>query len=163
MSGKNQSSLAELAKQVDEVLRTYEKSLGINNINPQIPAEQYLTMSQEDIGLMSAEGCGIASVVLAQYSFYLQRSLNVETRRVSWAVAMMERQIAPMMKNYQASSAPERRMMAIKDNEFALSCEKLRTEAQARVDQINYLSAKIDALSYRFADLQQTKRTKNGS
>ena len=162
MSGKNQSSLAELSKQVDDVIREYEKSLGIKNINPEIPAEKYLTMPQDEISRLKAEGCGEASVILAQYAFYLQRSLNVETRRVNWAQSMIERSIAPIMKNYSASSAPERRMMAIKDNEFAMNCERLRVEAQARVDQINYLSAKVDALSYRFADLQQTKRLKNG-
>ncbi len=158
MSGKNALPLADLTKQVDEVLRTYEKSLGINEINPQIPAEKFLTMSQDDISSLTAEGCGEASIILAQYAFYLQRALNVEVRRTSWATAMIDRTIAPVMKNYNASSASERRMMAIKDNEFAFSCERLRTEAQARVDQINYLSAKVDALSYRFADLQQTKR-----
>jgi hypothetical protein len=160
MSGKN--SLSDLAKQVDEVLREYEKGLGIKNVSPDIPAEKYLTMSQDEVSRMSAEQCGEASIVLAQYSFYLQRSFNVEIRRVNWAQAMIDRYIAPIMKNYTASSASERKMMAIKDNEFALSCERLRTEAQARVDQINYLSAKVDALSYRFADLQQTKRMKNG-
>lgn len=163
MSGNKGSSLADLSRQVDEVIREYEKSLGINNVNPNIPAEKYLTLPQEDMASMTAEECGEASIILAQYAFYLQRSLNVETRRVGWSQSMIERSIAPLMKNYNASSAGERRMMAIKDNEFALSCEKLRTEAQARVDQINYLSAKVDALSYRFADLQQTKRLKNGS
>jgi hypothetical protein len=162
MSGKNTLALSELSSKVDELLREYEKSLGITVVNPQIPAEKYLTMSQEEISSMSAEACGEASIILAQYSFYVQRALNIEVRRVNWSVSMIDRTIAPLMKNYNASSASERRMMAIKDNEFAFQCEKLRVEAQARVDQINYLSAKIDALSYRFADLQQTKRMKNG-
>lgn len=160
MSGKNASPLAELAKQVDTLLLEYESSLGIVNKNPDIAAEQYLTMSQDGIAALTAEGCGVASVVLAQYAFYLQRSLNNEVRRVNWASALIDRTIAPIMKNYNASSAAERRMMAIKDNEFAFSCERLRVEAQARVDQINYLSAKVDALSYRFSELQQTKRLK---
>jgi hypothetical protein len=160
MNGKKLSSANELHEKVNELLREYEKKLGIVNDNPQIPAEKYLTMSQEEISCMTAEQCGEASIILAQFAFYLQKALNTQVRTVSWVQSMIDRTIAPLMRNYQASSAPERRMMAIKDNEFALSCEKLRTEAQARVDQINYLSAKIDALSYRFADLQQTKRNK---
>lgn len=161
MSGKN-TSLAEMTAKIEELIREYESGLGIKNTNPQIPAEKYLTMSQDEIACLTAEGCGEASIVLAQYAFYLQRALNVEVRRTSWATSMIERTIGPLMKNYQGSSAPERRIMAIKDNEFAMACERFRVEAQTRVDQINYLSAKVDALSYRFADLQQTKRLKNG-
>lgn len=157
---KNPNTIKELSEKLEVLLIEYEQGLGIKNTNPQIPAEKYLTISQEEIAKMTAEMCGEASVILAQYAFYLQRSLNIEIGRVGWATAQIERTIAPVMKNYNASSAPERRMLAIKDNEYAMSAERLRMFAQTRVDRINYLSSKIDALSYRFADLQQTKRGK---
>lgn len=165
MSGEAKStksaSANELAKQVDELLREYELGLGINNINPNIPAERYLTMSEDEMKTMTGEDAARASIVLAQYSFYLQRSINVETRRVTWANGQIDRAILSKMKNYNASSAPERRALAIEENDFAKSLESLRNQAQARVDQINYLSSKVDALSYRYSEYQQAKRQKN--
>lgn len=164
MSGETKSneraSTDDLAKQVDDLLRQYEQSLGINNTNPDIKAEKYLTMSEDEMKVMNGEDAARASIVLAQYSFYLQRSINIENRRMNWAQSMIDRTVLPSMKNYNASSAPERRAMAIKENSFATKLESLRCQAQARFDQMNYLSAKVDALSYRFSEYQQTKRVK---
>jgi len=161
MNGEEKSikyTANDLATKVDELLLEYEQGLGIKNGNPDIKAEKYLTMSEDDIRCMSGEDAAIASITLGQYSFYLQRSINIELRRMNWATAQIDRAILGEMKNYSAGSAPERKMLAIKDNSFALSLESLRTQAQARVDQINYLSAKCDALSYRFSEYQQSKR-----
>lgn len=164
MSGKkdfNSASAREMDQKVQQKLAEYENNLGIKEKNPNIPAEKYLLMPEEEIAIMTPEQCGEAAIILAQYAFYLQRAFNIEIGRVNWCNAQIDRIISPKMKNYNGNSASERRMMAIIDNDFAISCEKIRSEAQSRADRLNYLSTKIDSLSYRFADLQQTKKVKH--
>lgn len=150
------ASLGEL----DNILANYEQSIGIKNSNPNINAEKYLSMSTDILHKLSAEECGEASIILAQFGFYLQRSFNVELGHVNWAIAMIDRILASETKQYNAPSAAERRMLAIRNNEGAKKLENIRCNAQARADRLNYMSAKVESLSQRFADLQVTKRGK---
>jgi len=153
----NKQSAKELAARVDRMLEEYECSLGIKNKNPHIAAEKYFELSHEEIMKMSGEQCHEGAVILAQFSFFLQRSINVELGRVNWCNNLIDRTICQAMKSYNSPTAMERKMLAIRENDFALSLEKLKNAAQSKSDRLNYLSSKVDGLSLRFADLGQAK------
>jgi len=162
MPGENESpkSVEASLGELDSILQEYESKTGIKNINPNIDAEKYLAMPTEILHKLTAEECGEASIILAQFGFYLQRSFNIETGRINWASSMIDRVLASEAKQYNAPSAAERRMLAIRNNEGAKKLENIRCNAQARADRLNYMSAKVESLSQRFADLQVTKRGK---
>lgn len=152
---------AEMLKKLETLLNEYENGLGIKNKNPNIQAEKYLTLPIESLQKMTPEECGEAAVVLAQYSFYLQKAYNEEVSKANWADSLIRRTLAKEAKQYNAPSADERRMMAINNNDFCLNLEKIKISAQTRADRINYLSSKVETLSSRFSELQYSKKGKN--
>lgn len=160
MNGKENSNSAEqLLKIAEESLDAYEQSLGLKAA-PSIVIDRYLHMQVEEMNRLQAEECDCAAIVLAQFAFYLQKAYNSEKGKANYASTMVDRIVMPKISNYKAPSAPERRQSAIKDDEAATKWEKLRNQAQSRVDRLDYLPAKIDALALRFAGLAQTKRMK---
>ena len=148
-------------EKLDKALLDYETSCGLPKITVNSEAEQYLNMNHGQLQKMSAELCGEAAVVLAQYGLHLQRCYNTELARMNWAAESCKRSVSIKINQYKGASYEERRMMAIMDNEYAFKLEKIRSYAQARSEKLSYISSKVEFLARTFLELQQTKRRQN--
>lgn len=150
-------------EKIDAALKQYEKTCGLPDIVPHSEAEQYLNISHKELQRLSSEECGEAAVVLAQYSFHLQRCLNAEIARMTWAEDTVKHTITDQLKQQGGNSFEERKMASIKHNEFAYKVDQIRMWAKCRADKLAYLASKVEFLARTFLDLQQTKRRQNGT
>lgn len=154
---------ASTLKRIDVALEEYEKGCGLPKITMHSEAEQYLNMNHDDIQRLSAEYCGEAAVVLAQYGLHLQRHYNSELARITWAEDSIRRTITENINQVKGASFEERKMQATKQNEYAFKLDQIKTWAKCRADKLSYLSSKVEFLARTFLDLQQTKRRQNGT
>lgn len=162
MSGEQGLTAQQKLDKLDAALSAYENTLGLEDVRSNGEAKKYLNITHAELSKMTDEQCGEASVVLAQFGFHLQKALNRETAIIAWCEDATGRAIAQQVTQYDAKSADERKALAIKDNDYATKLQMLKTQAQARVNKINYLPSKTEWLSRTLLELQQTKRRKNG-
>lgn len=160
---KELENAKSVMEKIDAALADYEKASGLPSITPNSEAEQYLNMSHKELQPMTAELCGEAAVVLAQYSFHLQRCYNSELARITWAEDSIRRTITDSINQVRGASFEERKMQATKQNEYAFKLDQIRTWAKCRADKLSYLASKVEFLARTFLDLQQTKRRQNGN
>jgi hypothetical protein len=147
-------------EKLNAVLAEYERKSGLPNKPIEHESEQYISITKAELKAMSADECGEAAVLLAQLSLYLQRIINEEHSRFSWAEESIKKIIAPMLSNYKAYSFEERKLCAINDNIEAQTLDKVRVNAKIRIDRMSYLATRIEFLSKTFLDLQRSKNIK---
>ena len=140
--------------QMQSELNDFERDIGLDRL------DKYYTMKDEVVHSLTAEQCGEIAIDIANISLSVQNVFNEEFLKVNWANTMIDRSIYGSGKVYAGSAANERRMLAIKDSESTIKLETIRCESQVKVDRLNYLTPRIDALSQRFSDLQVTKLNK---
>jgi hypothetical protein len=162
MSGETELTLEQKLNQLDAALDKYEKSKGLPDVVPHGEAQQYLNINQAQLAKLTPEQCGEAAVMVAQFGFHLQKVYNREIGVINWCEDCIQRTITPELKQYNAPSADERKRLAIRGNEYASKLQRLKSIAQARVDRLSYLPAKVEWLSRTLLELQQTKRRGNG-
>jgi hypothetical protein len=95
---------------------------------------------------------------LGIYALHLQTVYNKEQSRVNWANDNLRRIMANTVHNNQGRSAEERRLIAIKENEYARKLDELKTWAQMIVDRLAFESARVEFIARAFLSLQQSKR-----
>ncbi len=157
MDGEVNYAKQKLEK-VNKALDEYEQGKGLTKCQPHNEADRYVNMKQEEIRKLTPEELGEAAVLLAQFSYHIQRALNEETSRVAWAEDEVKRAISGEVNQYQGSSYEERKLLAIKENEYARKMDYIRSYAKARADRLGYLSSKMEFLARMFSDLRQTKK-----
>jgi hypothetical protein len=157
----------EQVEQWDKILDEYEVSIGLgkysdvhNFTNDEL--NQYLTMSRDTIEKLTPEDCAQISYRLAQYAFFLQRTLNREIARHNWAEESMKETIADEINNYKGYGFLEKSLQAIKHNDKASGLNKIKKYAQQRMDRLGYLANSVKNLSDIILSVQRTK-VKHGS
>jgi hypothetical protein len=151
--------LAHVEKQITE----YEQRKGVLAIQPRNDVEEYLNMSRDQMRKLSADECGEAGAILGLYALHLQTVYNKELAKVNWTNDNIRRIIAAQVKQYSAKSADERRLLAIRENDYAKRLDELRTWAQMVVDRLAYQSARVEFIARAYLALQQSKRQYNGN
>lgn len=151
----------------DKILDEYESSIGLgkyNNIHGFMESElnEYFTMSRDIIEKLNPEDCAQISYRLAQYAFFIQRTLNREIARHNWAEETIKETIADEINNYKGYGFLEKSLQAIKHNDKAMSLNKIKKYAQQRMDRLSYLANSIKNLSDILLSIQRTK-VKHGS
>ena len=94
---------------------------------------------------------------MAQYAFFLQRTLNREIARHNWAEENIKETIADEINNYKGYGFLEKSLQAIKHNDKATSLSKIKKYAQQRIDRLSYLGNSIKNLSDIMLSVQRTK------
>jgi hypothetical protein len=152
----------EQVEQWDKVLDEYESSIGLgqyqntHGFNDQ-ELNIYFTMSRDQIEKLTPEDCAQISYRLAQYSFYLQRTLNREIARYNWAEETVKETIADEINNYKGYGYLEKSYQAIKHNDKAQSLHKIQKYAKQRMDRLSYLANGIKNLSDVILSVQKIK------
>lgn len=145
----------------DSVLDTYENSLGLPEYNTSIfgseEINKYLSMTRDEIEKLTPEDCAQISYRLAQYCFFIQRTLNREIARNNWADCSIKEVIADEINNYKGYGYIEKSLQAIKHNDKASGLDKIKKYAQQRIDRLSYLAGNIKNLSDIILSVQKTK------
>jgi len=170
-SGKTGLQMNKTTKeQVDEwdkILDEYENTIGLGkytNIHGfnEDELNQYFTMSRDAIEKLTPEDCAQISYRLAQYAFFLQRTLNREIARHNWSEETTKEVIADEINNYKGYGFVEKSLQAIKHNEKATALNKIKKYAKQRMDRLSYLANSVKNLSDIILSVQKTK-VKHGS
>ena len=151
----------------DDILDEYENSIGLgiySDIHSFTEDELnlYFTMNRDAIEKLTPEDCAQISYRLAQYAFFLQRTLNREIARHNWAEENIKETIADEINNYKGYGFMEKSLQAIKHNDKATSLNKIKKYAQQRMDRLSYLANSVKNLSDILLSVQRTK-VKHGS
>ena len=151
----------------DNILDEYEKGLGIPKYNnagmPEQELNNYLTMDRTELEKITPEDCSQISYRLAQFSFYIQRTINREIARNNWADETIKMVIADEINNYKGYGYVEKSLQAIKNNEKAQAINKIKIYSKQRTDRLSYLANSIKNLSDILISIQKIKlATKNG-
>lgn len=145
------------SESLDKLLDEYESGhgLGPNIVND--VGKDYMELTPQMLSKMSAEDCGHAAYFLEQRAMYLQREINKETARVNWAKSLLEKHTAKILDNYQGYYN-EKYQKAIANDVYLSKLNDIRIYAQARVDRLSYLPAKVSGMASKLDSMQQTKR-----
>jgi len=119
-------------------------------------------MNRDAIEKLNPEDCAQISYRLAQYAFFLQRTLNREIARHNWAEENIKETIADEINNYKGYGFMEKSLQAIKHNDKANTLNKIKRYAQQRMDRLSYLANSVKNLSDIMLSVQRTK-VKHGS
>jgi len=151
----------------DDILDEYENSIGLGIYSDSHSFTEnelnlYFTMNRDAIEKLNPEDCAQISYRLAQYAFFLQRTLNREIARHNWAEENIKETIADEINNYKGYGFMEKSLQAIKHNDKAISLNKIKKYAQQRMDRLSYLANSVKNLSDIMLSVQRTK-VKHGS
>lgn len=151
----------------DKILDEYESSIGLGHYNSihgfsETELNNYFTMNRDNIEKLTPEDCAQISYRLAQYAFFLQRTLNREIARHNWAEETTKETIADEINNYKGYGFVEKSLQAIKHNEKASALNKIKKYAKQRMDRLSYLANSVKNLSDIILSVQKTK-VKHGS
>jgi hypothetical protein len=152
----------EQLEQWDKVLDEYESFIGLGRYNEAHgftdgELNKYFTMSRDVIEKLTPEDCAQISYRLAQYAFFLQRTLNREIARHNWAEETIKETIADEINNYKGYGFLEKSLQAIKHNDKATNLNKIKKYAQQRMDRLSYLANSVKNLSDVILSVQRTK------
>lgn len=157
----------EEVKYWDDILDEYESGIGLGKYSDthsftEDELNKYLTMNRDEIEKLSPEDCAQIAYRLAQYAFFLQRTLNREIARHNWAEETIKETIADEINTYKGYGFLEKSLQAIKHNDKATSLNKIKRYAQQRMDRLSYLANSVKNLSDIMLSVQRTK-VKHGS
>ena len=152
----------EQVDQWDQILDEYESTIGLSkyieaNSFAETELNEYFTMSRDSVEKLTPEDCAQISYRLAQYAFFIQRTLNREIARHNWAEESIKETIADEINNYKGYGFLEKSLQAIKHNEKASGLNKIKKYAQQRMDRLSYLANSIKNLSDIMLSVQRTK------
>lgn len=161
------STTKEQVEYWDNILDEYESSIGLGKYSElhgfsEDELNVYFTMNRDAIEKLSPEDCAQISYRLAQYAFFIQRTLNREIARHNWAEETTKETISDEINNYKGYGYLEKSLQAIKHNDKASSLNKIKKYAHQRMDRLSYLANSIKNLSDILLSIQRTK-VKHGS
>ena len=142
----------EQVEEWDKVLDEYERSIGLgaylNNTQfDETELNNYFTMNRDSIEKITPEDCAQIAYRLAQYAFFVQRTVNREIARHNWAEETIKETIADEINNYKGYGFVEKSLQAIKHNDKAQALNKIKKYAKQRMDRLSYLANSIKNLS----------------
>lgn len=126
--------------------------------------KKYFEMSRADLERMTKEDCSVAAYELAQYSFWIQRTLNRENSKLSWAESALEVYVGKVGKKYKTSTFikyEEIKNIVIADNSHAAALFKVKMEAKLKVDRLFFLANKVEFMSKTMMGLKHAKYDNN--
>jgi len=148
MSGE-QSSNIEKQLETLELKLTTEEDEWFDGINQRI---------QLDIRKMTAAECGAHGYDLARDAMTIQQLYNKHNARHNWADISMKMLVVGRLGQFGNLSYSQRELAAIKDNEAATKLLRIKVSSQSRMDRLEFIASKINALAQAAIALQQSKR-----
>lgn len=162
-----QKTTKEEVQYWDNILDEYEKSLGLGKYSEsqgfaEDELNNYFGMNRDAIEKLTPEDCAQIAYRLAQYAFFIQRTINRELARYNWADESIKEVIADELNSYKGYGYVEKSLQAIKHNDKATGLNSIKKYAKQRVDRLSYLANNIKNLSDVIMSVQKNK-VKHGS
>ena len=137
----------------DEILSDYEHGLGLpSNLAPgsEDELQGYLVMNRSQIEVLSAEDAFGIALRLSQYSFYLQREMNRERARITWANKELTSAVSGEIGQYSDSYLKNDAKVALicKENNVAKQLSDIQVFAEQRVERLQELASGLRNISY---------------
>tara|TARA_R100000008_G_C3519823_1_gene133352 strand:+ start:144 stop:647 length:504 start_codon:yes stop_codon:yes gene_type:complete len=164
MSGKEELNAVEKrVEEVESLISEYQASLGLPTSFTNSDLGQYLNLRIEQIRKMSPEQCAEASFALAQQALYVQQEINKHNQRINWAKTNINVIVTGTIDQYGGKFTPfeSRKVLAIKDNDYASKLQELVVKAQQMVDTLAYIPAKIKFVADMLSEYKRTKELSN--
>lgn len=153
MSGENKS-VKDKFEEIENYLNKYEENLGLNS-------KKYLVLTDEQISRLMPCELDEYSADLANFGVFLQKEINKQTSKITFADSNIKRIVALEGNNYKTWSYEERKNLVIQGNESAKEYEKFRVYSQMKLDRLAYLPTKLSILGDKLERMANGKRSKN--
>ncbi len=146
-------------------LDAFELSLGLPRACPAgvvNEASRLLALEPGLLSRMSCAQCAEGAFVLAQYAFFLQRSLNEQQAALRYANSLMKRGAAPFLASVSGYSMEERMLGAVGLSPEADRASREAIRAQLKLDRLSFLAVSVQAVCKTLTSLAYSKQADGG-
>jgi hypothetical protein len=159
-----QDSITDKHDKIKQLLAQYPEIVGIGKLTPINEVNRFIKMSQPQQRKLSDMDCGEAAVILNQEATYIQLLTNQITADIQWCERYINFLIADTVMNYGGQYTPfeYRKILAIKANDVAIQLQTIISNAQLKLETLQYLPTYLRAIASSYMALQQTKRCQRG-
>lgn len=149
----------ERIEELDRILDDYINKIGIKYSEIQSTDEisTYLTMERGSLSKLSCEDCAEITVLLQSFAFHLAKEQGREKARLGWVKEQLYKGVDTTQFGNSYAKYEEKRALAIKGDEYLSKLNEILIYAQARVDRIENLSHRVEAIARSFSELRQSK------
>lgn len=162
---KQLDNTVERMQKIEAILDEYECKLGLPKFNEEYSdssAYFYLKLSRDQMEKLTIEQCAEAALTLSSLASHIQRAVNRETSRITWAKNYIKEIVCKTAHQY-AGRWEHQEMQAIMDNDVARKLHDIQKYAQQRVDRLTYVSSGMKSMGDVYINLQRSKVTlRNG-
>ena len=145
----NQETSGQISsEQLDKILDEYNSNNKVGAAFSNGEVSEYLNMTRDQIEAMSREDRCTASIQLSQYAVYLQRLVNREKARLSWAIAVTNKLVSSHWEEHDKFLSYEIKVAKIsREYDIVEKAVKIRNNAQIRIDELDSVAGLIRHLS----------------
>lgn len=155
------TTIDERMKGLDEALDKFEKDNGLplnTPPGPEAELDEYLHMDRNDIERLSGSDCAAIAYRLGQFSMYVQRMINRDKARLTWA----KTQLASFVTSDSDYDKYRKFEVAVellaKSNSAVGRLSVISRWSQQRIDRLEYVATSLKTLSDIMVTNQRAKR-----
>lgn len=155
-SGTVESRIAELEKNLDD----YDKKFSLHKIVISPEVEKILELKKEELLVLPRELCFTYGYLLASFSIAVQREYNRQSAKQKWAEHNINIVIGQENDNYgdKYTKFEIKKAMVISGNEYAKALNKIMLTALTQVEELNFLSTRINSMADILKEYGKSKR-----
>ena len=154
-------TITEQMDKIQTVLDEYEKSVGLNinyHENSFDDIDTYMNMDRTALNKLMPEDCAEISYRLSQQSFFIQKAINKEQSRITWAKGYINTIVAKEISSYDKWIKHESKVCLIcENNSVANMLQKIVQFAQQRVDRLSFYTNGLHSLSHAIESVGRAK------
>lgn len=133
---------------VENYLEDFNKKNGfVITFCDQDKACRILSMGFSEIRGLSYEDCIDYSILLANYSLYIQKIINRESSLVYFLEESIKKTISNIINQQKAYSYEERYILAVRQDEAAKNFMKEKVHRAMKVSELQFISTRIHNVS----------------
>lgn len=152
------SSIHDKYKEIEQTINQYFQQIKLGNLISNNEVERFLTLSSTERRKLDPRQAAEASLILTQQAAYIQTELNRQIAASEWCAAQIDGIISKVINNYGTQYTPKelKRKAAIQESEAATKLERLRLQAQIRINALNYLPTYLHKVAQSYEALART-------
>lgn len=161
-----EQTINERLTQNDEVLDKFEKDISLPPNTPPGPEteiDEYLHMDRNDIARLSPRDCAAIAYRLQQFSIYIQRVINKDKARITWAKTQITQCVVTDSDYDKYRKFEVAVELLAKSNTAVAKLSAIVRYAQQRIERLEYVSSGLKTLSDIMTTNQWAKRQTESS
>lgn len=146
---------------LDDTLDKFEGTAGLPKLEELNFTSQVEWAMKHDFKVrLTPEQYAEYAAILSRHSFYIQRVINKQSSRAKWIEDRITALITPRLNQQKSTFYPEKRMLAIAENEVARKLQQELTKCHVRMERLNYIGMKIKDMADTYTELNRTARAR---